>query len=185
MKRGFHFQRLLGLDFEQNDRARLVHRHAQRFAHAKGIADVQNRRGLGTNRQRSCQTLGGKRAIADVKRQVELAKNLQRIDPGFKSSRFVAEQSRASTHDRKKFPGANRARQLLRRLADLGRIAGRMETAPHSMHERTREMHERAMTDAGTNAGNESNEDSLRSSLGIGDLAAAELAKSRYPEYKK
>ena len=87
----FDFKRLLGFDFEQDHRAHLIPRNAQRFADAEGIAGIQNRCRLGLHRQRSRETFSGKCAVADMKDQVEPAKNLQRIDPRFKSSRFIAE----------------------------------------------------------------------------------------------
>src|SRR5579864_8897883 len=106
-KSSFHFQRLRSLDLEQNNRARFVHRHAQGFAHSKVVARIQNGCGLGTDSQRACEALGWKISIADMKSEVKLAKDLEWIDPGFKSSRFVAKQSRAGADDRKKLPGAN------------------------------------------------------------------------------
>jgi hypothetical protein len=51
------------------------------------------------------------RAALDVKYEVEVAQNLERVHPGFEGSGFVAKDPGACPNCRKKFPGAHRARK--------------------------------------------------------------------------
>src|SRR4029077_20349142 len=127
-------QRLLGLDLQPNDGACFVHRNAECFTNAKRIADVQDRCGLGMNRERASQALRGQGAITDEKSQMEVTKDFQGIDPGFKPSRFVAEESGSSAHDRQKLPGTNSSRQFERwsRLLGSGRKRAQQDRQPES-----------------------------------------------------
>ena len=111
-ERHFDFQRLLGLDFEQNYCTRLIHGYAQSFPHTKRIAGVEDRGRFRFHGERAGQCFGGQCAIADMKCQMEITENLQRIDPGLEASGLIAEQARARADDREKLPAADGARQF-------------------------------------------------------------------------
>src|SRR4029077_793518 len=109
-KCGLNLQRLLGLDVQQNHGSRFVDRNAQRLSHPERIPDIQNRCRLRTNRQRTCQALGGKGSISNMKREVKLTEDFHRINPCLQATGLVPEQSRTSSHHWEKLPGADRAR---------------------------------------------------------------------------
>ena len=160
-----------------------VHRDAERFAHAKGIADVQDGRGLGTNRQRARETLRGKRAIADVEGQMKVPKNLQRIDPGFESSRLRRRTIPREFQRREETP---RCESFATTPASpLGPDAGCWASEKTAY---ARQIPKRQMLRQARDAEPMPNTNQVRIHCrlllerGFGRL---ELAKSRYPEYKK
>ncbi len=116
---GLDLQRLFSLDVEQNYGAGLVHRNKKRFAHGEIVTGIDERCGFRVHDQSASQALSGNSAAIDMKSQVEAAKDLQGIDPGFHFSTFVAEQPGAHSDYRKKFPradGAGKFERLRRRL---------------------------------------------------------------------
>src|ERR1700674_2110452 len=70
--------------------------------------------------QGASQALSGQGAAIHIKGQVEATKDLQRIDPGFHFSAFVAKQTGAHSDHWKKFPGADGAGEFERWRRLLG-----------------------------------------------------------------
>jgi len=61
------------------------------------------------NSQCASESFGRKSAVSDVENQMKIAKKLEGIDPGFKSSGFVPKKSCSRSYDRQELSGANRA----------------------------------------------------------------------------
>ena len=177
---GFDFQRLLGFDVEQNDGPRFVHRNAERLANAKRIADIQDRCGLRTDRQGSSQTLRGQGAIADKKSQMKVAKDFQRIHPGFEPVR-----SRCRTVPRAcQRPARNSQVRMVRDSSSVwSRLLGCGRETATAARSPTRNSSARWRQEA-QNAEHESDKNSLRPSHETG-IWHRRLAKSRFPEYKE
>jgi hypothetical protein len=86
------------------------------------------------NGQRASEAFGGQCAVSYMKGEMKFAKKFQRIDPGFESSGFAAEKSRASADDGEEFPGADGALEF-KRLSGL--LGGRYNAARQTDHEQT------------------------------------------------
>ena len=75
-----------------NHSARLRAPAQKKFRDRKRIAGIDKGRGLRANDQRADQRLGGQCAAFDVKGQMKVAQNFQRINPASSLSGFVAEK---------------------------------------------------------------------------------------------
>ena len=111
-KRSFDFDRLFGLDVQHDDGAGLMHRHEESFAHGEIVARVHEGRGFRPDDQRAGQALGGHSAAVHVKGKVKVAKDLQRVHPGFHLPALVSKKAGTHSDQRKKLPGANRPGKL-------------------------------------------------------------------------
>ena len=116
----FHFERLLGFDFQQDHCAWLVGGNRERLPNPKIVSCIEEGRRFRTNRERARQTLGWKRPVADMEDQVKVAKDLQRINPRLEVTGLVPEQASPRTDHRQKFPRSDRARQFDFRRTLLG-----------------------------------------------------------------
>ena len=118
-----HVQGTRGLNLDDDHSPGLAHRNEKRLAHRERVPGVENRAGLRPHREGASQRLRWNHMAVHQKSQVEIAQNFQRINPGLKVSRFVAQQSGALAHRRKKLPGTDRAREFKgsRRLNRTGR----------------------------------------------------------------
>src|SRR5580692_6830800 len=96
MKTGFDLQWFFGFNIEKNDGALLVYRNKKCLAHGESVIRVKNCGRLRPNSDGPRQRFCWKNASFGVKFQVKFAKNLERIDPHFHSSRFVPEKSGTS-----------------------------------------------------------------------------------------
>ena len=93
-----------GLNFKGDHRSRFVNRNKQSFRHRKSVAGINNGARLRTNADRAHQRLGWQAAAFGKKMQMEVAEDLNRVDPCFQVAAFVAEKSGAGAGCAEKFP---------------------------------------------------------------------------------
>ena len=110
----FDFQWLRCVDIEQNRRSLFVYRDKESFSHGKGIAGVKNRTRFWMNRKGTRQRFRRNLTSRYVEAEMEVAEKLERVNPGFHASCFIAQERRSLPGGRQKFPRTYRPRQLER-----------------------------------------------------------------------
>ena len=84
----------------------------ERLPHRESVAGIENCARLRPDGDRTCQSFRGNNAAFLMKAQMKVAKNLERVNPGFHLPGFVSKQSGAAAGDGKKFPGTIGPREL-------------------------------------------------------------------------
>src|SRR5438128_12037422 len=91
LENGFDLQRHKSIDFELHDRACLSWGHKESFRHLEGIVSVNDGGRFRTNDQRPRKFFRRYRAPIEMKNKVEIAEQLQRINPALEVTIFAAE----------------------------------------------------------------------------------------------
>ncbi len=112
MEDGFDFEREFGLDFEKDEGAGFVHGDEEGFADGKSVAGIEDGGGFGAHGEGARERGGVEDAVFSVKAQTEIAKNFQRVDPGFDAAGLIAEDAGAGAGSGEKFPGADGASEF-------------------------------------------------------------------------
>ena len=101
---GLDLQRMRGFNFESNECSGIVHRDEQSFLYRKRVACVNNCARLRTNRNGSYKRFGRKGTAVHQKTNMKIAKDFERVDPGFQIATLVSEQAGSRASGAEKFP---------------------------------------------------------------------------------
>src|SRR5258706_6149320 len=114
MKNNLYVDRFGGVDVDQDDGTGLVDRDEEGFTNREGVAGIEDGAGFRAHRERTSQRLRRNLAVAHMEAQMEIAQDLQRINPRLEASRFIPQQAGALAGVGKKFPRTDGTRKLER-----------------------------------------------------------------------
>src|SRR5579864_6442882 len=81
-KGDFNLERPLGLNIESDHCPRFMNGNKKRLANLERAVAIDDSGRLGSGNYRPCKWLGGQNSPVNMKSQLKIAQNFQRIDPG-------------------------------------------------------------------------------------------------------
>jgi len=96
LKSDFNLEGPLGLNIESDDCPRVVNGNKKRLANLERAIAIDDRARLGPGNHRPRKWFGRQNSPVNIKLQVKIAQNLQRIDPALELAVIGAQQGRAS-----------------------------------------------------------------------------------------
>ena len=95
-KSDLNLERPLGSNIESDDCPGFMNRNKKRLANLERAIAIDDGGRLGPGNHRPCKCLGGQNSPVNMKSQVKVPQNLQRIDPGLELAVIDAQQGCAS-----------------------------------------------------------------------------------------